>query len=78
MRANITNLAHFIEAAQKSKRFLSVNVSKISKKHFYSTMQGQFFRGVLMKRCSEKYTSNLQENTHAILLKSHFSIGVLQ
>ena len=59
------NLAHFMEVTRKSKRFLSVNVSKISKKHFYSTMQEQFSRGVPMKRCSEKYASNLQEKTHA-------------
>ena len=65
LRANITNLAHFMEVALKSKQFLSVNVSKISKKHFYSAMQGQFSRGGLMKRCSKTYASNLQENTHA-------------
>ena len=54
-----------MEVARKSERFLSVNVSKISKKHSCSTMQGQFSKGVPMKRCSEKYASNLQENTHA-------------
>ena len=58
----------------------------VSRGNQENIVQKQPSRGVLTKRCSEKYVANFQESIHdkvqfkmckATLLKSYFGMGVL-